>query len=71
MPDRSFSWLLGVNIGSNYWFSTSTTCGCTCSVTTAGFFAGTSAERVGLGYHITESTSTPAQVIGAAGFKKN
>ena len=72
MPDKSYAWSIGANVGSGYAFSQSSSCGsCGCSVTTAGFFAGTAAERVGLGYHITDGFSTPPQVIGAAAFKKD
>jgi hypothetical protein len=72
MPDRSYAWSIGTNTGLGYSFSQSSSCGsCGCSVTTAGFFAGTSAERVGLGYHISDGFSAPVQVIGAAAFKKD
>jgi hypothetical protein len=40
-----------------------------CNALVNGFFAGTSAERVGLGYHINDIASSK-DVIGAAAFKK-
>jgi hypothetical protein len=72
MPDKSYAWSIGLNTGLGYSFSQSSSCGsCGCSVTTAGFFAGTAAERVGLGYHISDGFSAPANVFGAAAFKKD
>jgi hypothetical protein len=40
-----------------------------CNALVSGFFAGTSAERAGLGYHINDFV-TGKDVIGAAAFKK-
>jgi len=40
-----------------------------CDAFVAGFFAGTSAERAGLGYHISDF-GTGKDVVGAAAFKK-
>jgi hypothetical protein len=47
--------------------TTSTSCSCFCNASVQGFFAGATAERVGLGYQIQDTTGT---VIGAAAFKK-
>jgi hypothetical protein len=45
---------------------------CGCSATVNGFFAGTSAERAGIGYHIQDGfPPSGAEIIGAAAFKKN
>ena len=77
MPSgRGYAWSIGTNIGSGYSFSLSGlpvtgsggACGSGCSARTHGFFSGASAERVGLGYHISD---TFIDVIGAAAFKKN
>ena len=77
MPDgRGYAWSIGTNIGSAYSFIVSSSpisgtggaCGSSCFVRTHGFFSGASAERVGVGYHITD---TFIEVIGAAAFKKN
>ncbi|HEX7249813.1 MAG TPA: hypothetical protein VF262_05445, partial [Burkholderiales bacterium] len=40
-----------------------------CGALVNGFFAGTTAERAGLGYHINDFASSK-EVIGAAAFKK-
>lgn len=45
-----------------------TDCGSGCSAFVSGFFAGASAERAGLGYHI--GTGSGRNVIGAAAFAK-
>jgi hypothetical protein len=69
MPDRIFNWTaIGSTSSSSFSLATQTSTGCVgaCTITTAGFFAGASAERVGLGYSI-EDTKT---VVGAAAFKK-
>ena len=69
MPDRTFNWTaIGSTSSSSFLLATQTSSGCSgaCNITTSGFFAGTSAERVGLGYSI-EDTKT---VVGAAAFKK-
>ena len=44
-------------------------CLSSCTASVFGFFAGTTAERAGISYHINESGG--AQVIGAAAFTKN
>jgi hypothetical protein len=44
-------------------------CGSGCTASVFGFFAGTTAERAGISYHINESGGP--QVIGAAAFTKN
>lgn len=41
-----------------------------CSASVDGFFAGASAERIGVGYQITDSQSTVKQVVGTAAFTK-
>jgi len=45
----------------------------TCSGSVKGFFAGTTAERAGVGYHIGDfdsQTFTSKDIVGAAAFKK-
>jgi hypothetical protein len=42
-----------------------------CSATMNGFFAGTSAERIGIAYDVFDGVEPGKSVIGAAGFKKN
>jgi hypothetical protein len=45
------------------------TCGsCNCSAGVSGFFAGSSAERAGLGYNVSDGSR--GNIIGAAAFKK-
>jgi hypothetical protein len=70
MPDRSYS-LIGSSIsnaGSSFSVSPSTSgCATTCSSTVLGFFAGTSAERVGIGYSVADG---PQRVFGAAALTK-
>jgi len=44
---------------------------CSCQADVTGFFAGTSAERAGIGYIIQDSTSGTVDVVGAAAFKKD
>jgi hypothetical protein len=44
-------------------------CSSGCSALVSGFFAGTSAERAGLGYHINDFVANK-DIIGAAAFKK-
>jgi hypothetical protein len=41
-----------------------------CSASVNGFFAGVSAERIGVGYQITDSQTTVKQVVGTAAFTK-
>ena len=41
-----------------------------CSASVDGFFAGASAERIGVGYQITDSQTTVKQVVGTAAFTK-
>jgi hypothetical protein len=45
-------------------------CTSSCSASVQGFFAGTDASRVGLGYAISDSSASSTNVIGAAAFKK-
>ena len=45
-------------------------CSSGCSAVVSGFFAGTSAERIGLGYNISDLGTVSKEVIGAAAFKK-
>jgi hypothetical protein len=50
---------------------TATGCGASgCSARVNGFFSGASAERIGVGYHINDS-SIGKDILGAAAFKKN
>ncbi|HEY2337455.1 MAG TPA: hypothetical protein VGI18_08850, partial [Burkholderiales bacterium] len=69
MPDRTY--LMngsGTGSGSSFTLSPSTSgCFSGCSSTVFGFFAGASADRVGLTYHISDS---PNNVFGAAALKK-
>lgn len=44
-------------------------CASGCNAVVSGFFAGTTAERAGLGYHVNDN-SNGATVIGAAAFKR-
>jgi len=41
-----------------------------CSASVEGFFAGASAQRIGVGYQITDSQTTVKQVVGTAAFTK-
>ena len=80
MPNGSgYSWGMATN-PSGAMFSQSSlpvagsggacsSCGCTAGVT--GFFAGASAERAGIAYHINEGFPANANLFGAAAFKKN
>lgn len=45
------------------------TCTCGCGALVSGFFSGTTAERVGLSYMVTDVV-TPSAIVGAAAFKK-
>jgi len=45
-------------------------CSSGCNAVVSGFFAGTTAERVGLGYNISDFGTVSKEVIGAAAFKK-
>ncbi len=45
-------------------------CGCNCFSQVSGFFAGTNAERVGMGYTIS-GVEGSRQILGAAALKKN
>jgi hypothetical protein len=69
MPDRTYVMAgSGCGSGSAFALSTSVTgCFSGCSGTVQGFFAGASAERVGMAYHISDS---PNNVAGAAAFSK-
>jgi hypothetical protein len=72
MPDRTFNWTAaGSTSSSSFLLPTQTSSGCagTCDIQTAGFFAGASAERVGLGYSINDS-GTGKTALGAAAFRK-
>jgi hypothetical protein len=61
--------------GSAFSMSTSITAapalcsGCTSFV--QGFFAGASAERAGIGYHIQDFSTGPRNIVGTAAFQKN
>lgn len=69
MPDRTFNWTAaGSTSSATFSLATQTSTGCVgaCTITTGGFFAGTTAERAGVGYSI-EDTKT---VTGAAAFRK-
>jgi hypothetical protein len=80
MPNGSgYSWGMATN-PSGAMFSQSSlpvvgsggscsSCGCTAGVT--GFFAGASAERAGIAYHINEGFPANTNLFGAAAFKKN
>lgn len=47
-----------------------TNCSCSCSAAVDGFFAGSSAERAGLGYHVRNTFGTTKDILGAAAFQK-
>ena len=72
MPDRTapIAWTATGTTSSSS-FSLATTpaagsCQTACAITTDGFFAGASAERVGVGYSIVDGKT----VVGAAAFRK-
>ena len=45
---------------------------CGCNAAVSGFFAGASAERAGIGYHVQDNSLQGFRdVYGAAAFKKN
>jgi hypothetical protein len=72
MPDRTFAWSAsGATSSSNFSLATtpSSVSGClnSCTITTAGFFAGASAERAGLGYTVDDISKS---VLGAAAFRR-
>jgi len=70
MPDRKYSWSAsGTTRTSTFSLTTGTISGClsACNAMTQGFFAGASAERAGVAYHIQDSG---AGVVGAAAFTK-
>jgi len=72
MPDRTFNWTAaGSTSSSSFLLATQTSSGCvgTCDIQTAGFFAGASAERVGLGYSVNDP-GTGKAALGAAAFRK-
>ena len=83
MPDgKGYAWSIATSINGYTFLENSSgsitgtggACpnSCGCSARTHGFFAGASAERAGVGYHITDGiSSTPANIIGAAAFKKD
>jgi hypothetical protein len=50
--------------------TTGSSCTSSCSASVQGFFAGTDASRVGLGYAISDSSASSTNVVGAAAFKK-
>jgi hypothetical protein len=72
MPDRTAPIGWGVNgttSASSFSLATTPTagsCQTACAITTDGFFAGASAERVGVGYSIVDGKT----VVGAAAFRK-
>ncbi len=61
-----FSGTTGASLSA---FGTGGACTSSCGATVNGFFAGATAERAGLGYHIQDFTSGK-NVVGAAAFKK-
>jgi len=74
MPDKSYAWTSSATAsGAVFGMSTSsfTTPGCSsgCFAEVRGFFAGASAERVGIGYKIDDS-NTGKELLGAAAFKQ-
>jgi hypothetical protein len=72
MPDRTFDWTAaGTTSTSSFLLATQTSSGCvgTCTIGTAGFFAGASAERAGVGYSITDTGSAKI-VNGAAALRR-
>jgi hypothetical protein len=75
MPDRNYGMLGQISTqGAAFSSSSLQTTGCastSCTSFVSGFFAGSSAERVGLGYHVSDGFSVNAKnVIGTAAFKK-
>jgi hypothetical protein len=74
MPDKSYAWTSSTTTFGAA-FNMSTTSGITgcsdglCNAQVRGFFAGASAERVGLGYML-EDNNTNKTLFGAAAFKK-
>jgi hypothetical protein len=75
MASKSYGWSL-TTTASNSLFSGSTTigcgptCACSCTIGVSGFFAGASAERAGIAYHINDAGPN-INIFGAAAFKKN
>jgi hypothetical protein len=70
MPDRTYAWSAsGTTRTSSFFLTTGNISGCdsACGAMTEGFFAGASAERAGVAYHILDSG---AGVVGAAAFQR-
>jgi hypothetical protein len=70
MPDRTYAWTSsGTTTSATFSLATTSSSGCasTCTVNTQGFFSGTTAERVGIGYHIQDANNA---AIGTAAFRK-
>lgn len=78
MPDRTYGLTGSALISSATFSMTPLMSGCfssNCSGFVQGFFAGTSAERAGVGYHIADSEPItaaviPKDIVGAAAFTK-
>jgi hypothetical protein len=74
IASNNYSWGI-TTTSSNSLFSASATiptgpsCACACSIGVSGFFAGASAERAGMAYHINDVGVR--NVVGAAAFTKN
>ncbi|MCO6435982.1 MAG: hypothetical protein J5J06_02715, partial [Phycisphaerae bacterium] len=71
MPDRTYG-MTGSTSTSSAAFSISpsvTGCASSCSASIEGFFAGATAERAGVGYHIDDFAANK-DVLGAAAFTK-
>src|SRR5439155_621331 len=70
MPDAAYSWNWRTTTSAQFTASSAVT-GCSstaCSATVNGFFAGPSAERIGVGYHVNDSQANKT-LLGAAAFK--
>jgi hypothetical protein len=70
MPDRTYAWSAsGATRSADFSLATTSSSGClgNCVITTAGFFAGAAAERIGLGYTIDDASKA---LVGTAAFRK-
>jgi hypothetical protein len=71
MPDSTYSWAWQAATAAQFSASTNSVTGCTsnCSASVSGFFSGANAERIGVGYHVSDSQAN-RNILGAAAFQK-
>jgi len=75
IASKNYGWSINTTASGSLFSGSATigcgpTCACSCNIGVQGFFAGATAERAGIAYHINDAGPN-TDIFGAAAFKKN